>query len=129
MAISGPLQGSRRTAGHPLTPGAPGGPRIVRYTAFALIYLVWGSTYLAIRVMVETMPPLLGAGARFVAAGLVLTGWVRVRHGRVTARWRRPQWTAVAVTALLLVVGGPGLTTVAEQNVPSGLAALLVASV
>lgn len=103
--------------------------RVTRWTAFTVVYLVWGSTYLAIKVMVDSIPPLLGAGVRFLVAGLLLAGWVTAWHGRAAFTWRPRQLGAVALTGLLLVVGGPGLTTVAEQHVPSGLAALVVASV
>lgn len=119
----------RRATPHTAGTGGDRRQRVARWTAFAVVYLVWGSTYLAIKVMVGTIPPLLGAGVRFLVAGLLLAGWVTARHGRAAFTWRPRQLGAVALTGLLLVVGGPGLTTVAEQHVPSGLAALLVASV
>lgn len=91
------------------------------------IYLVWGSTYLAIRIMVRTVPALLGAGLRFALAGALLLAWLRVRRGpaSVTAR----QLASAALVGTLLAAGGNGLVTVAERHVPSGLAALIIASV
>ncbi|WP_211239851.1 EamA family transporter [Jiangella gansuensis] len=100
------------------------------WTALIAVYVVWGSTYLGIRIMVEAdMPPLLGMGARFLAAGLLLAGFIAVRHGpnrlRVTGRELR----GAATMGLLLLVLGNGMVAVAEQTVPSGLAALIVAAV
>src|SRR4051812_19552449 len=95
----------------------------------ATIYVVWGSTYLAIRVMVETMPPLLAAGVRFGLAGAIF--WVvlalagGVRRVRVTGR----QLAAAGLVGVLLPFGGNGLVTVAEQDLPSGLAALIIGAV
>ena len=74
--------------------------------AFATIYLVWGSTYLGIRVAVETLPPFLMAGGRFLVAGGVLAGWLAVTRGfRVTAR----QWRDNAIIGTFLLLGGNGL--------------------
>ncbi|MDX6696972.1 MAG: hypothetical protein QOE65_369 [Solirubrobacteraceae bacterium] len=95
--------------------------------ALAVIYLVWGSTYLAIRVMVETVPPLLGAGVRFLLAGALMYAWVRWRRAP-RARVTRAELLGCALVGVLLMFGGNGLVTVAERDVPSGLAALLIAS-
>jgi drug/metabolite transporter (DMT)-like permease len=98
--------------------------------ALATIYIVWGSTYLAIRVMVETMPPLLAAGARFALAGAVF--WVALRlarGGRERVRVTPRELAGAALIGTLLCFGGNGLVTVAEQEVPSGLAALIIGSV
>ncbi|HYH59180.1 MAG TPA: EamA family transporter [Thermoleophilaceae bacterium] len=103
-------------------------PRWLGPLALGTIYVVWGSTYLAIRVMVEDIPPLLGAGARFVVAGGLLYAWVAVRRPPSARRLTRRQLAGAAVVGVLLMVGGNGLVTVAEQEVPSGLAALLIAS-
>jgi drug/metabolite transporter (DMT)-like permease len=89
------------------------------------VYLVWGSTYLAIRVMVETVPPLLGAGARFAVAGAVM---VAVLSFRRPVRPTRPQLLSALLVGILLP-GANAVVSVAEQEVPSGLAALLIASV
>jgi drug/metabolite transporter (DMT)-like permease len=91
--------------------------------------VVWGSTYLAIRVMVETVPPLLGAGARFLLAGAGLWAILRIRRGDGAVRATRRELVACAIVGILLCFGGNGLVTVAEQEVPSSLAALLIASV
>lgn len=95
--------------------------------ALTTIYVVWGSTYLAIRVMVETMPPLLSAGTRFVLAGGIFLAFLALRGMRL--RITRGQAAGAALVGTLLTFGGNGLVTVAEQDVPSGLAALLVATV
>jgi drug/metabolite transporter (DMT)-like permease len=91
------------------------------------IYVVWGSTYLAIRIMVRTVPPLLGAGLRFALAGAVML--VALRARRTSLRITRRQLMSAAAVGTLLAGGGNGLVTVAEQEVPSSLAALLIASV
>jgi drug/metabolite transporter (DMT)-like permease len=94
--------------------------------AFAAVYLLWGSTYLAIRFAVETIPPFLMAGTRHLAAGLALYGWLRARG---EARPERGHWKSAVLIGGLMLLGGNGLVTWAEQRVPSGLAALIVASV
>ena len=95
------------------------------WTGLWIVYLVWGSTYLAIRVMVETVPPLLGAGARFVVAGAVMLAVLS--FGR-RVRPTRAQLLSALLVGLLLP-GANAVVTVAEQEVPSGVAALLVASI
>jgi len=97
--------------------------------ALAAVYVIWGSTYLAIRVMVETVPPLLGAGVRFVLAGALLLVAVGARRGFASLRMSRRHLAITALVGILLAAGGNGLVTVGEQDVPSGLAALIVASV
>ena len=104
-------------------------PRWLGPLALTTIYVVWGSTYLAIRVMVEEIPPLLAAGARFLVAGAILYAWIALRRPRALRAMTGRQLAAAAVVGLLLMFGGNGLVTVAEQEVPSGLAALLIASV
>ncbi len=94
--------------------------------AFAVVYVVWGSTYLAIRFAIETLPPLLMAAARFLTAGVILYAWRRARG--VPAPSTR-NWVAAVVVGLLLLLGGNGAVVWAEQTVPSGVAALLVAVV
>src|SRR5712671_5328478 len=95
-------------------------------SAFAAVYLVWGSTYLAIRYAVATLPPLLMAGARFVIAGAILLLWARLRGSR---RPTKTDWITGLVSGALLLLGGNGAVVWAEQKVPSGVAALLVAVV
>lgn len=94
--------------------------------AFAAIYLVWGSTYLAILFAIETLPPFLMAGARFLIAGALLYLWERSRGAPAPAP---VHWRAAAVVGGLLLLGGNGGVVWAELHVPTGIAALLVATV
>ena len=91
--------------------------------AFASIYLVWGSTYLAIRYAVQTIPPFLMGGLRFVISGALLYAWARYRGG---ARPSRIHWRNAIIAGGFLLVGGNGAVVWAEQFVPSGMTALLV---
>ena len=94
--------------------------------AFAIIYFVWGSTFLAIRVGVREVPPFLLAAMRFSIAGIVLYGWTLARGERSpSAR----QWASVSLLAVLIFVGDYGLLFWAEQRVPSGLAAVMLATI
>src|SRR6187551_2740533 len=93
------------------------------WTALITVYLVWGSTYLAIRVVVDTAPPLLAMGARFLAAGLLLAAFLLVRRGRSALRVTRRQLGGAALVGILLLLCGNGGVAVAEQTVPSGIAA------
>jgi drug/metabolite transporter (DMT)-like permease len=106
----------------------PAAPAWQVWLALAVVYLVWGSTYLGMRVLVETIPPLLGTGVRFLAAGLILYPVLLARHGWTQVRVRRRQVAASALVGVLFLGGGTGLVTVAERDVPSGLAAVLVAT-
>jgi drug/metabolite transporter (DMT)-like permease len=99
------------------------------WPALGAVYLAWGSTYLAIRVMVETVPPLLGAGVRFLAAGVLLCAALLAIGGKQRLRVKAREGMAAATVGTLILVGGIGLLTLAEQRVPSGLAALIIASV
>jgi drug/metabolite transporter (DMT)-like permease len=94
----------------------------------ACIYLVWGSTYLAIRVAVRTMPPFAMASVRFLLAGALLYAVARRRAGPL-ARPTRHHWAAAFVVGSALLAGGNGLVTWSEQRIPSGHAALLIATV
>ena len=94
--------------------------------AFAAVYIVWGSTYLAIRYAVSSIPPFLMGGSRFVLAGALLYGWARMRGA---PKPTRAQWRAALITGVLLLVGGNGAVIWAEQHVASGLVALIVAVV
>ncbi|MFE9425048.1 EamA family transporter [Kitasatospora sp. NPDC006697] len=99
------------------------------WIALLLVYVVWGSTYLAIRVVVESMPALLSAAIRFLLAGALLLGWVAVRSGPAAVRVNRRQLFTSGTVGVLLLTTGNGLLVIAEGTVPSGLAALLVAVV
>ncbi|MCX4691234.1 EamA family transporter [Streptomyces sp. NBC_01408] len=99
------------------------------WTALALVYVVWGSTYLGIRIVVQTMPPFLSAGVRFITAGLLLAAVVAWRYGPAALKATPAQLRSTVVVGLLLILGGNGLVVLAETSVPSGLAALLVAAV
>ena len=92
--------------------------------AFSAIYLVWGSTYLAIRYSVETIPPLMTAGIRFSVAGIILFAWAWARGFRP----KREHWMAGAVVGALFFLVSHGMLYWAEQTVASGLAALLIAT-
>src|SRR3982750_1875454 len=100
--------------------------RFAIMSAFAALYLIWGSTYLAILFAIGTMPPLLMAGARFLLAGLLLYGIARWRGAPQAsfAHWR----TALIIGGCLLLCGNGGVT-LAEQYVFSGLASVIVATV
>jgi drug/metabolite transporter (DMT)-like permease len=94
--------------------------------AFAIIYLVWGSTFLAIRVGVREVPPFLLAAIRFLIAGFVLFGWMRAK-GTVFPSGR--EWFSVMVLAVLFFVGDYGLVFWAERRVPSGVTAVMMATI
>ncbi|MBA3531125.1 MAG: drug/metabolite exporter YedA [Ardenticatenales bacterium] len=104
--------------------GAPSRWHVI--AAFAAVYVIWGSTYLAIRFAIETIPPLLMAGTRYFAAGALLYGWLRMR-GAAAPSWLH--WRYSLIIGAFLLLGGNGAVTWAEQLIPSGLAALLVALV
>jgi drug/metabolite transporter (DMT)-like permease len=99
-------------------------PRWKTLLAFAIIYFVWGSTFLAIRIGVREVPPLLLAAMRFLVAGLVLYGWMIARGERSPSR---RQWRSASVLAILIFVIDYGLLFWAEQRVPSGVAAVMLA--
>ena len=92
--------------------------------AFSAIFIIWGSTYLAIRYAVAEIPPLLTAGIRHLTAGSVLYIWARAKGHRATA----PEWKNSAIVGALFFLVGHGTLHWAEQSVPSGLSALLVAT-
>ena len=99
------------------------------WLALGIVYVVWGSTYLAIRVMVETMPPLLSGGIRHVVAGVMIFAILLLRRGPGAFRLRRSELVGGAIVGLLLLLGGNGLVVLGEREVPSGLTALIVAVV
>jgi drug/metabolite transporter (DMT)-like permease len=101
-------------------------PTWMTLLAFAIIYFVWGSTFLAIRVGVREVPPLLFAAMRFFIAGFVLYGWM-LAHGERSPTPR--QWASVSLLAMLIFVCDYGLLFWAEQRVPSGIAAVMLATI
>ncbi|WP_119067414.1 EamA family transporter [Aggregatilinea lenta] len=98
-------------------------PRWHVLAAFASVYLFWGGTYLGIRFALESLPPFLMAGARFVIAGTFLYTWM---HAKGAPRPSRIHWRDTAIVGGLLLLGGNGGVTWAEQHVPSSLAALII---
>src|SRR5580692_4585409 len=94
--------------------------------AFAIIYFVWGSTFLAIRIGVHEVPPLLFAAMRFLAAGLALYGWTLARGERSP---RAREWGSAFLLATLIFVFDYGLLFWAEQRVPSGISAVMLATI
>jgi len=107
-------------------PHAARPPRFKVIVAFAAVYVIWGSTYLAIKVGIETIPPFLMAGTRFLIAGSIL--YLLARH-RGAAPPTRQHWAAAAAIGALLLLCGNGALVWSEQRVPSGLAALLLATI
>ncbi len=104
----------------------PGPGWIAIALGLAAIYFIWGSTFLAIRVALETLPPLALAGTRFVVAGAILYGLLRAT---VAARPATASWWPAAALGLVLIGGSNGLISWAQQWVPSGMAALIVATI
>lgn len=96
------------------------------WIALIALYIVWGSTYLAIRFAVETIPPFLHAGLRFLISGLILVIWRRAAGDEMPTRI---QWRSLAIIGTLLLLGGNGLVSFAEQRIASGVAALIVGTV
>ena len=115
----------------------PGPSTLSVVLALGTVYVVWGSTYLAIAYVVETLPPLLAASARFLFAGAALIAFVAAQHA-----WRRSrgpaerlplprlvEWRTALIVGSLLLLGGNGLVSLAEQRIPSGIAAVMIATV
>jgi len=96
------------------------------WLALLALYIVWGSTYLGIKVAIETIPPFFHAGVRFLISGLILVIWQRAAGQAMPTR---KQWVSIAIIGTLLLLGGNGLVSWAEQFIPSGIAALIIASV
>ncbi|MFG1838273.1 EamA family transporter [Micromonospora sp. NPDC049175] len=127
--MSSPPPSAAAVVGRP----ASAAPTLI-WTALIVVYLLWGSTYLAIRIAVETLPALLSAALRFAVAGLVLAVVLRLRRGPGALRVDLRQLGSAALVGVLLLAGGNGLVVLAESGppgeaVPSGIAALLVATV
>lgn len=112
--------------GEPSPGGGTAGIGLGVVAALGAVYLLWGSTYLAIRFAVETLPPFLMAGVRFVVAGAILYGW---RRARGVPAPTGGQWRAATAVGGLMLLGGNGGVVWAEQWIESGTAALVVATV
>jgi drug/metabolite transporter (DMT)-like permease len=112
----------------PTTPDTRSAATLV-WTALAVVYVVWGSTYLGIRIVIETMPPLLSSAVRFTTAGIVLGVVLAARYGPGVLRLSRPATGSAALVGVLLLTFGNGMVSIAEQHISSGLTALLIASV
>ncbi len=95
------------------------------WIALLALYIVWGSTYLAIRFAVETLPPFLHASIRFLVSGMILFVWRRAAGDPTPTKGN---WKSTAVVGTFLLLGGNGLVSLAERTVPSGIAALMIAT-
>lgn len=104
-------------------------PSWLVWVALWVVYIVWGSTYLAIRVTVETLPPLLAMGVRFLIAGLIVYSVLLIKRGRARVRITPRQLISCAVVGTCLFLFANGMVAVAELELPSSLAALIIASV
>jgi len=104
-----------------MSPGAWG--------ALIIVYIVWGSTYLGIGIVIETVPPLLGGAIRFLVASALLASYLALRHGPGVLRVSPRRLGSAALVGVLLLTAGNGMVAVAEQHISTGLTALLVASV
>lgn len=100
--------------------------KILLLTAFAALYLIWGSTYLAIRFAIDTIPPLLMAGARFILAGVIM---FIIARWQGVARTSLVEWRTALIVGACLLLGGNGGVTLSEQYISSGLASVIVATV
>ena len=89
------------------------------WLALLALYIVWGSTYLAIRFSVETIPPFLHASIRFLISGVILYSWRRMAGDTPPTRGN---WKSTAIVGTALLLGGNGLVALAEKTVPSGIA-------
>src|SRR2546423_1736072 len=113
-------------------PESPTGrPRMstAAWLALGAVYFIWGSTYLGIRYAIESIPPLTSAALRFTLAGLILAAFLAIRRGPAALRVSRGQLISAVLIGVLLLLGGNGFVVLSEQYIPSGMAALLVASV
>ncbi len=96
------------------------------WVALLLLYIVWGSTYLGIKVAIETIPPFFHGAVRFLVSGVILLVWQKAAGQAMPTR---KQWISAGIIGTLLLAGGNGLVSWAEQFIPSGIAALVIATV
>ena len=108
------------------TPSKPHAPTLAVLLSFGAIYFLWGSTYIFIKWGIATIPPMILAGSRHFLAGLAMYAWIRLRGGEKPTR---AQWWSATVLGALMLFGGNGGVTWAQQTVPSGVAALIIAAV
>lgn len=108
---------------------APRSPGLAAWGALVVVYVLWSTTYLANRLIITDVPPLMAGGVRFLVGGALLTVVVLLVSGRGALRMTRAQFGTTALSGLLLPAWGNGLVTLAQQKVASGLAALLLAAV
>ncbi|HKW45552.1 MAG TPA: EamA family transporter [Candidatus Eremiobacteraceae bacterium] len=107
----------------------PAASEVMIWTSLVIVYVVWGSTYLAIRIAVDTMPPLVMVGVRFLIAGGLLFGFRRVALGNEAQPLTLNHWRAAAIVGAGLMLGGNGGVALAERSIPSGITALIAATV
>ncbi len=112
---------------NPIAPATPAGIRPAVWLGLLTVYLVWGSTYIGIRVAIETIPPFTMAAIRFLIAGLLLLVWCVIRDRGSFRVPSRREWRDTFVVGALLLGGGMGMVAWGEQTVPAGIAAILVA--
>jgi drug/metabolite transporter (DMT)-like permease len=112
-----------------MSPDANRAPTLAVAGGLAIVYVLWGSTYLGIALAIETLPPMLMAATRFLVAGALLYAIARLTSARGAPRPTRREWLAAALTGLPMLAGGNGGVVWAQQTVPSGIAALMIASV
>jgi drug/metabolite transporter (DMT)-like permease len=105
--------------------GLPKPSMLAVVAAYAAVYVLWGSTYLGIKFSMETLPPFFTQGVRYFLAGVVLFAWARLRGEALPTRH---EWAGAAITGAALFVGGTGALVWAEHFIPSGVAALVVAT-
>lgn len=103
--------------------------RAAVWTNMGIVYVIWGSTYFAIAILIQSVPPMLGMGVRFVCAGILLGLILIATRGREALHVTRREGISAAGLGVLMLGGGIGVVALAERYVPSGVAALLVASV
>jgi drug/metabolite transporter (DMT)-like permease len=109
------------------TAARPRASRALLWLGLVVLYVVWGSTYLGIRIAVDTIPPFVMASTRFLTAGIALFAWSILREGREFAWPSRREWRDMFIVGALLLGGGMGAVAWGEQTVPSGIAALMIA--
>jgi drug/metabolite transporter (DMT)-like permease len=135
-------RGHRHVGGDPLRPPGLRPAKMIAVTATTsaasplrvwsalwIVYVVWGSTYLALAVTIQSLPPLIALGLRFLVAAALLAGWLAFRGGVARLRVTRAELAGAALVGLLLLTVGNGTVTLAERFVPSGVAALIAACV